>query len=107
VAQVTIRINGYAYTVGCDDGQEPHLQLMAAAVEDRINSIKSLGGQSGEARLLVLASLLMADELHDQSAVLERLKAELQRPVSSETEGKRRLARLADKAEKIASGLEG
>ena len=23
MAQVTIRINGYAYTVGCDDGQEP------------------------------------------------------------------------------------
>ena len=106
MAQVTIRINGYAYTVGCDDGQEPHLQLMAAAVEDRINSIKSLGGQSGEARLLVLAALLMADELHDQSAVLERLKAELHRPAPSETEGRRRLARLADKAEQIASGLE-
>ncbi len=107
MAQVTIRINGYAYTVGCDDGQEPHLQSMASAVEERINSIKALGGQSGEARLLVLAALLMADELHDQGVLLERLKAELHRPAHSDTESRRRLARLADKAEQIATGLEG
>ena len=60
MAQMTIRINGYAYTVGCEDGQEAHLQAMAEAVEKRIDSIKALGGQSGESRLLVLAALLMA-----------------------------------------------
>lgn len=107
MAQVTVRINGYAYTVGCDDGQEPHLMRMAASVEDRINSIKALGGQSGEARLLVLAALLMADELHDQTLLLDKLKADLQRPSESETTTRRRLARLADKAEQIATGLEG
>ena len=107
MAQVTVKINGYAYTVGCEDGQEPHLLAMAEQVDSRVDSIKALGGNSGESRLLVLASLLMADELHDQSAVLERLKAELHRPAPSETEGRRRLARLADKAEQIASGLEG
>jgi cell division protein ZapA len=106
LAQVTIRINGYAYTVGCDDGQEPHLERMASSVEDRINSIKAIGGQSGEARLLVLAALLMADELHDQSVLLERLKAELHRPAAPDTETRRRLARLADQAEQIAQGLE-
>lgn len=107
MAQVTIRINGYAYTVGCDDGQEAHLQRMAQSVEERINSIKAIGGQSGESRLLVLAALLMADELHDQALLLERLKAELHRPAQTEGETKRRLARLADRAEEIASGLEG
>ncbi len=65
MAQVTIRINGYAYTVGCEDGQEDHLARMAAEIEQRINSIKAIGGQSGEARLLMLASLLLADELYD------------------------------------------
>jgi cell division protein ZapA len=107
MAQVTVRINGYAYTVGCDDGQEPHLMRMAASVEERINSIKALGGQSGEARLLVLAALLMADELHDQTLLLEKLKAELSKPSESEANTRRRLARLADKAEQIATGLGG
>ena len=65
MAQVTIRINGYAYTVGCEDGQETHLERMAADIEQRIASIKAIGGQSGEARLLMLAALLLADELHD------------------------------------------
>ncbi len=106
MAQVTVRINGYAYTLGCDDGQEHHLQKMAASVEERINSIKALGGQSGEARLLVLAALLMADELHDQSVLLDKVKSELQRPAGADAETRRRMARLADQAEDIAAALE-
>jgi cell division protein ZapA len=106
VAQLTIKINGYAYTVGCDDGQERHLLQMAADVETRIDSIKALGGQSGESRLLVLAALLMADELHDQRVTLNNLTSELSRIPQAEAESKRRLARLADRAEEIAQSLE-
>jgi cell division protein ZapA len=106
VAQLTIKINGYAYTVGCDDGQERHLMQMAAEVESRIDSIKALGGQSGEARLLVLASLLMADELHDMRQTLHNLQNELARLPHGEQEAKKRLARLADRAEEIADGFE-
>ncbi len=107
MAQVTIRINGFAYTLGCEDGQEAHLNAMAAKVEDRINSIKAIGGQTGEAKLLVLAALLMADELHDQAKLLERVQNELQHAPHAEAGQRRRLAKLADKAEEIAAGLEG
>ena len=106
MAQVTVRINGYAYTLGCEDGQEEHLSAMAARVEACIDSIKALGSQSGEAKLLVLAALLMADELHDQSRLLERLKSELQQAAPAEAGNQRRLAMLADRAEEIAAGLE-
>jgi len=106
MAQVTVKINGYTYTVGCDDGQERHLMQMAADVESRIDSIKALGGQSGEARLLVLAALLMADELHDQTKTLQNLQAELARLPKAEADAKIRLARLADRAEEIADRLE-
>ena len=71
MAQVTLRINGYSYLVGCEDGQERHLEAMGEAVQSRIDSIKTLG-QTGEARLLVLAALLLADELHDKQAGLRR-----------------------------------
>ena len=37
MAQVTVRINGYAYTVGCQDGEEQHLVAMAGEVERRID----------------------------------------------------------------------
>ncbi len=106
MAQVTVKINGYAYNVGCEDGQERHLLDMAAEVESRIDSIKALGSQTGEARLLVLAALLMADELHDQRKTLQNLQAELARLPKAEADAKIRLARLADRAEEIADRLD-
>jgi cell division protein ZapA len=118
VAQVTVKINGYAYTVGCEDGQEPHLMSMAEQVESRIDSIKAIGGNSGEARLLVLASLLMADELHDLRIELDNLRSVAARAARRETKSAseaaakpepelaRKLGRLAVRAEEIATGLE-
>ena len=102
MAQVTVRINGYPHVVVCEDGQEEHLQAMAGQVDDRIGSIKALG-QSGEARLLVLASLLMADELHDLHAELASLR---EGGPAVDKEARQRLRRLADRAEAIASEIE-
>jgi cell division protein ZapA len=111
VPQVSVRINGYSYTVGCEDGQEHHLVAMAGEVENRIDSIKALGGQSGEARLLVLAALLMADELHDLRVEAESLRASATRPARAprgdgEAAAARRMAKLAARAEQIAGELE-
>lgn len=102
MAQVTIRINGYAYTVGCEDGQESHLERMAAEIEQRINSIKAIGGQSGEARLLMLASLLLADELHDMRSNAAAAPAPLPKP---DAEHRAKLRRVAARAEEIAADL--
>ena len=71
MAQVTVRINGYGYTVGCQDGEEQHLQQMAEQVERRIDSIKAVAGQSGESRMLVMAALLMADDLYEMGKTLK------------------------------------
>jgi cell division protein ZapA len=120
LAQLTIKINGYAYTVGCEDGQEQHLQAMCEQVEKRIESIKALGGNSGEARLLVLAALLMADEIHDLRIETDSLRTAAAKPARIKAEGAkpdagtiradqdltRKLGRLAIRAEQIAAGLE-
>ncbi len=104
MAQVTIRINGYAYTVGCEDGQEPHLELMAAEIGQRINSIKAIGGQSGEARLLMLAALLLADELYDTRAAIAA--AGPGEVLTTNTPARlAKLRRLAARAEEIAADL--
>jgi cell division protein ZapA len=108
VAQVTVKINGYSYTVGCEDGQEDHLMAMASQVESRIDSIKALGSSSGEQRLLVLAALLMADELHDTRQETENLRALLAKAGrgKAEAESARKLSKLAARAEQIANGLD-
>jgi cell division protein ZapA len=106
VAQVTIRINGYSYTVGCEDGQEEHLQLMASEVDTRINSLRALGGSAaGESRMLVLAALLMADELHDLAVELAAVKAR-DAAARDEALAARRMARLAKRAEGIADKIQ-
>ena len=105
MAQVTIRINGYAYTVGCEDGQEPHLQSMAREVDRRCDRVKALGRQSGESQILVLASLLMADELHDL-AVGAAPASPSPGPAGSPGVADRDLLELAERAEDIAAMLE-
>jgi len=110
LAHVTIKLNGYSYTVGCEDGQEQHLMAMADQVESRIESIKKLGGSSGEARLLVLTALLLADEIHDMRIEMEALRATAANPVpppaKSDAETNRRIRKLAVRAEQIAADLE-
>jgi cell division protein ZapA len=112
MSQVTVKVNGYAYTVGCEDGQELHLQAMAAQVDNRVESIKALGGNSGEVRLLLLASLLMADEIYDLRAELDGLRSTAARAARTGAEPQpdpelaQRLGTLANRAEEIAVTLQ-
>jgi cell division protein ZapA len=106
MAQVTVRINGYAYTVGCQDGEEEHLEAMANEVERRIESIKVAAGPSGEARMLVMASLLMADDLYEMGKSLRAAQAGQPVVVSADPKLGRRLGKLARRAEEIALDLE-
>lgn len=106
MAQVTLRINGYAYTLGCQDGEEAHLQAMAAEVDRRIDGVRATAGPSGEARMLVIAALLMADDLYELRKKLDAAEAAgAAKPVGEARLG-RRLGRLAKRAEDIAAGLE-
>ncbi len=105
MAQLSIKINGYAYTLGCADGQEAHLEAMAQEVADRVDRIKELGSPSGEGRLLVQAALLMADELHDLKAEMAALRKG--KPISADDKRLQgRLSKLAARAEQVAADLE-
>jgi cell division protein ZapA len=109
MAQVTLRINGYAYTVGCQDGEEQHLQLMAGEVERRIEGIKSAIGQSGESRMLVMAALMMADDLYEAEKKLQAGgsgEAAPAKPAKPDPRLGRKLGKLAKQAEDIAARLE-
>ena len=105
MAQMTVKINGYAYTLACADGEEAHLQAMIQQVEDKVAHVKAMGSQSGESRLLLQAALLMADELHDlrtEMAELRRAKP----PAAGDFALQQQLAVLASRAEEIAAELE-
>jgi cell division protein ZapA len=76
MAQLTIEVNGKPYVVGCEDGQEQHLRDIAALFDEQVRQISVEVGSLGETRLFLMAALMMADEMSDVKARLERLKAE-------------------------------
>ncbi len=107
MGQVTVRVGGYSHPVSCEDGQEAHLVALAAEVDKRVNSIKAMGGQFGESRLLLLGALLLADEVHDLKVA--RAQARAGQPVPQEANDPKladRLARIADRIEGIAQNLD-
>ena len=69
---VNVMVNGRAYTIACDDGEEDHLRELAATVDAKTREVLSSVGQVGDARLLLMAALLIADEHH---AATQRLTA--------------------------------
>jgi len=103
MAQVTVRINGFAYTIGCKDGEEGHLLSMAQEVDTRIDTIKAAAGQSGEARMLVMAALLMADDLYETRKRVSELEAGTAPP---NPRLGRKLNKIAKRAEDIVADLE-
>jgi cell division protein ZapA len=63
MGQVTITVNGRRYEVGCDDGEEPRLRRLAEALDQRVRALVARVGPIGEARLLLLAGLMLEDDV--------------------------------------------
>ena len=58
---VTIRLNGHPYQIGCGADEEDHVANLGAEVESIMQSLVSSVGQIGEARLLAMVALILAD----------------------------------------------
>jgi len=79
MATVTVEVNGRAYGVGCEDGQESHVASLARQFDAQVQEVANAVGQVGELRLFLMAALLTADELSDVRARLTRAEVELAR----------------------------
>jgi len=62
---VTIRLNGTPYQIGCGEGEEAHIESLAGEIETILQSLVGAVGQIGEARLLAMAALILADRAHE------------------------------------------
>jgi len=77
MSDVTVTINRRSYQIACDDGQEDHLRGLAKLVDKRVEELVTAMGQIGDQRLLVMASLLLADEVQDVRQNLEDTRDKL------------------------------
>ena len=65
---VTIRLNGTPYQIGCGAGEEEHVARLGSEVEDILQQLVSSVGQIGEARLLAMVALILADKASETGA---------------------------------------
>jgi len=63
--QVTVTVNGRTYRLSCGDDEEERLQRLADYVAGKVDELAGEFGQVGEERLLLMAALLIGDELFD------------------------------------------
>jgi cell division protein ZapA len=107
---VNVMVNARAYTIACDDGEEDHLKQLATYVDGKVRELMESVGQVGDARLLLMAALLLADECFDANAQLEAKGKQLGDLEGSHGEVYERLSHseglAADKLEAAAKKLE-
>jgi cell division protein ZapA (FtsZ GTPase activity inhibitor) len=65
MAVVNVMVNTRAYTIACDDGEEDHLRELAGHVDSRVKELLSSVGQVGDSRLLLMAALLITDDMFE------------------------------------------
>lgn len=71
MGQVSITLNGRTYGLECDDGEEEHLLKLSETVGEQIESLKGKFGQIGDDRLMLMAGLMIADELAEARRKLD------------------------------------
>ena len=107
MAQINVEVNGRSYKVGCDDGQEAHVGYLAEYVDKRVAELAQSVGQVGESRLLLLAALLIADEmsdLYERVETLERQVGQAESAIDSAIGAE--VAAMAERLETVADRLE-
>jgi cell division protein ZapA len=88
MAQVSVTIGGRAYRLACNPGEEPHLESLAKLVDGKITEMRGSFGEIGDQRLVVMAALTMADELHEAKRGWEARAAAHAAALAAETEAK-------------------
>jgi cell division protein ZapA len=82
MGQVAVTLNGRSYRFDCGDGEEARLAELAAFVKGRVEEIGRQFGNAGDERILLMAALLIADELWDARVALAEKAVAANEPVN-------------------------
>lgn len=78
MAEVAIEIGGRVYEVACQEGEEHFLQSAAAQLDGEARTLIEQIGRLPEARMLLMAGLMLSDKTAGYADELARLRAELE-----------------------------
>lgn len=102
MAEVTIEVGGRRYDVACRDGEEEQLRRLALLVDEKSQRARAAVGGVNESRQLLLAALLLADEIQD-------LRIGSRPPLAPDADAAlaNAVEQLASRVETLADHLEG
>jgi cell division protein ZapA len=107
MSNVTLAIGGRSYTVAYAEGEENHVLGLGSLIDGKLAAMGDMTGQA-ETRMLLFASLLLADELHESGGAKNTSDAaSAQSPGQIAPAMALRLDELATSLENLATRLEG
>lgn len=118
MSELEINIGGRSFIVACQPGEEQFLLSAAAMLDAEAQPLVAQMGRLPEARMLLMAALMLADktasyedelrQLRDAGAALSPAPATISAPVAAETPTylPDNLAEIAARAEALASQIE-
>ena len=111
MSNVTLAICGRSYTVACAEGEESHVLGLGGMIDRKLAAMGDMSGQA-ETRMLLFASLLLADELHEATSS-DRQAPQQPGPDQAGVDqagvdqaGAEKLEQLASRLENLANRLE-
>jgi cell division protein ZapA len=108
MGQISLTVNGRPFALICEDGQEARIRRLGQYVDAKVAEFVKSVGQVGEARLLLLAALVIADELADanESLRLERSGVRDAEAAAVTDEAASSIHGIAQRVEALAGRLE-
>lgn len=70
MGEFVVTVNGRPFTLLCGEGEEARLNRLAEFIDAKIAAFVADVGQVGDARLILMAALVIADELAEARARL-------------------------------------
>ena len=73
MAEVDITINGRSYRISCKDGEEERIKSLSSLINNQVQKLSEKIGQLGEARMILLASLVLFDKSDEVEKEAEKI----------------------------------
>ena len=73
MADVDIVINDRTYRISCKDGEEERIKLLSSKIDNEVKLLAGKIGQLGEARMILLAALVLLDKFDDNQDKMEEI----------------------------------
>lgn len=92
MADVNLNIHGKTYSVACDVGQERRVAELGKYVDARLREIAAAGAATNEPHLLVLTSLVLADEIYELRDLVAELRNRAPKVIHEQVEVEQRVS---------------